>query len=234
MTRVLLRAPLLTNSGYGVHCRQIFDWLNEKKDVDLTVECLNWGDTPWILSSKGSNKKQIMKIMECSKPIDKNNKFDVSFQVQLPDEWDASLAKKNIGVSAFLETDRCSKGWVEACNKMTHIIVPSTFTKNVVKRSGPLLVPITVVPEWFNPTISNVQICEEILEDKRYDVDTNFNVLIVAQLTSQNDNDDRKNLMNTGLKNHHGLQLNPVGTNTILSKNGVSGQKICGQKYRSF
>ena len=33
--RVLLRAPLLTNSGYGVHSRQVFEWLVDKK-IDLT------------------------------------------------------------------------------------------------------------------------------------------------------------------------------------------------------
>ena len=38
---VLLRAPLLTNSGYGVHSRQIFDWLSSRSDVNLVTECLH-------------------------------------------------------------------------------------------------------------------------------------------------------------------------------------------------
>ena len=33
--KVLLRAPLLTNSGYGVHSRQIFEWLYEKQNIEL-------------------------------------------------------------------------------------------------------------------------------------------------------------------------------------------------------
>ena len=52
MKKVLLRAPLLTNSGYGVHSRQIFEWLNNRDDVDLTVECLNWGLTSWVLNQE--------------------------------------------------------------------------------------------------------------------------------------------------------------------------------------
>ena len=48
--KVLLRAPLLTNSGYGVHSRQIFDWLNTRDDIELVVECLQWGRTSWILA----------------------------------------------------------------------------------------------------------------------------------------------------------------------------------------
>ena len=35
MKNVLLRAPLLTNSGYGVHSRQIFEWLERKKEINL-------------------------------------------------------------------------------------------------------------------------------------------------------------------------------------------------------
>ena len=34
--KVLLRAPLLTNSGYGVHSRQIFEWLYEKQNIEHT------------------------------------------------------------------------------------------------------------------------------------------------------------------------------------------------------
>ena len=63
MKKVLLRAPLLTNSGYGIHSRQLFSWLYERKDVDLTVECLQWGRTSWILDENQENGifKKIMK-----------------------------------------------------------------------------------------------------------------------------------------------------------------------------
>ena len=33
--KILLRAPLLTNSGYGVHSRQLFDWLYRQKIHNL-------------------------------------------------------------------------------------------------------------------------------------------------------------------------------------------------------
>ena len=53
--KVLLRAPLLTNSGYGVHSRQIFNWLYEREDVELVVECLQWGRTSWLLDGDLEN-----------------------------------------------------------------------------------------------------------------------------------------------------------------------------------
>lgn len=196
MKKVLLRAPLLTNSGYGVHSRQVFEWLHGREDVDLTVECLQWGRTAWILDSKSENGI-IEKIMNCSKPVEKGS-YDISYQVQLPDEWDTTLAKKNVGVTALVETDKCSTEWVDKCNKMDTIIVPSTFTKNVLKRSGVLMKPVFVVPEWFNSVLNNKSTVGKVLNDKRFSKLSNkFNILAIGTLTSQDTIDDRKNLGNT-------------------------------------
>ena len=186
--KVLLRAPLLTNSGYGVHSRQVFEWLLEK-DIELDVECLKWGNTPWILDPDDYDGI-VSKIMLRSKAL--TPPYDVTFQLQLPDEWDPQLGKYNVGMSAFVETDKCNSGWIDCCNKMDTVIVPSTFTKNVVKRSGILNKKIHVVPEWFNENIGK-EVNHDILED----VDTPFNHLIIAQLTAQDTNVDRKNLINT-------------------------------------
>ena len=195
MKKVLLRAPLLTNSGYGVHSRQIFKWL-EQLDIDLTVECLRWGKTSWTLDEKKENGI-FKRIMERAKPLDRGS-YDLSLQVQLPNEWDNSLAKFNIGITAAVETDKCSPKWIEDCNKMDQIIVPSTFTKNVIKRSGPLKTPIFVVQEWFDQKILSRSLIDKTLNDKRFDfIKTNFNILVIAQITSINDNTDRKNLINT-------------------------------------
>lgn len=196
MKKVLLRAPLLTNSGYGVHSRQLFEWLYEREDVDLTVECLQWGRTAWIVNDTVENGIY-KKIMNCSRPV-KEGEYDVSFQVQLPDEWNTKLAKKNIGVTALIETDKCSPEWVDKCNQMDHIIVPSTFTKNVLKRSGPFTKSVTVIPEWFNGDVSNRSLMSKTLSDERYNnIDSNFCILMIGTLTSQIPEDDRKNLVNS-------------------------------------
>ena len=192
--KILLRAPLLTTSGYGVHSRQFFEWL-EEKDIELKVECLNWGMTPWMVNPE-KEAGLVGRIMSKSKQLEPP--YDVSVQVQLPDEWDTKLGKKNIGVSAFVETDRCSQKWVEKCNEMDHIIVPSTFTKNVVRRSGILMTPISVIPEWFNHDVLNKKRSIEIIEkDNRFNFSTDFNFLIISQLTAQTADADRKNIFNT-------------------------------------
>jgi hypothetical protein len=113
MKKVLLRAPLLTNSGYGVHSRQIYEWLEERADVELYVECLHWGFTSWIVDTEaeqGLFGRIMSKAVGNLAEVD----FDVSFQVQLPDEWDTSLARKNVGVTALVETDICNLEWMKS------------------------------------------------------------------------------------------------------------------------
>jgi len=238
MTRkkVLLKAPLLTNSGYGVHSRQIFEWLYEKEDIDLVVECLQWGRTSWILNEKLENGT-IGHIMSCSKPYDKKD-IDIAIQVQLPDEWDENLGKVNIGVTALVETDKCSLAWVEKCNKMDQIIVPSTFTKNVLKRSGGINKPITVIPEWYSPVIEDKNVISNVLNDQRFDSITEpFTILMIGTLTSQLQQDDRKNIVNTikwvseEFKNQKDVAI-LIKTN--FGKGTVSDKKICTEYLKNL
>lgn len=198
MKKVLLRAPLLTQSGYGVHSRQVFEYLyslNGDK-IDLTVEVLNWGRTSWFVNPD-YERGLVGRIMSCSKPID--SKFDVTFQVQLPDEWNKDLGKKNIGITAAVETDVCNPKWVESCNSMDMVVVPSTFTKEVIENSGKINSnKIKVIPEWF----SNVHVEKEKshLEKLAFDnfkISTPLNLMLIGQITGQDSNTDRKNIFYT-------------------------------------
>ena len=119
MSSVIVRGPLLSHSGYGVHSRQIFRWLLNR-GFDVRCQVTPWGMTSWYLGRERLNGL-IGKIMDRSSPPPAQ--ADFSFQIQLPDEWDPSLAKKNIGISAVVETDRCNPDWVLACNKMSAVIV---------------------------------------------------------------------------------------------------------------
>lgn len=190
--KILLRAPLLTLSGYGIHSRQVFEWLETLPGIELNVEILQWGMTPWLLSQE-IDECIVNRIMSKSKEVEKGT-YDYTFQVQLPDEWDDSLGKKNIGISAFVETDRCSQLWVDKCNKMDAVIVPSTFTKTVAQRSGNITTPIHVIPEWYNVNIDNKD-----LKPTKINLPSKFNLLMIGTLTSQNLDDDRKNIL-YGLK----------------------------------
>ena len=92
MKKVLLRAPLLTNSGYGIHSRQLFSWLYNKKDVELTVECVQWGRTPWILDTEQEDDDSTIleqESQEYSADSDSSNEEESAEYSVVPDasEW---------------------------------------------------------------------------------------------------------------------------------------------------
>jgi glycosyltransferase involved in cell wall biosynthesis len=124
-------------------------------------------------------------IMKRTGPI--QGKFDVSVQLQLPNEWDPNLANVNIGMSAFVETDKCNPSWIENCNSMSHIVVPSSFVASTVRNTGNLKVPLSVVPECFPDYVETRQ------DQLDLELQTDFNFLIFGQITGNNPENDRKN-----------------------------------------
>ena len=145
MTHVHIVGPLLSISGYGVHARQLCRWAFAQ-NFHVTTNITRWGNTPWY-TDRTECDGLVDKIMEASQPI--KTKPDVSFQIMLPNEWNAGIAKKNFGVSAIVETDICSQAWVEACRRMDHVIVPSEFAKRCLVNTGLKSKRVSVIPESY-------------------------------------------------------------------------------------
>lgn len=191
---VLLRAPVLTLSGYGTHARQIGEWLlrlEKAGAIDLYCEPLPWGTTTWITNvQRDELSGELMK--RCRKLP---RQADVSFQLQLPNEWDPGRASKvNVGVSAAVETDKAPSDWVEACSKMDYVVFPSEHSKKSVTNAGwsPKPGQCFVISESFPnallaPTDTSV-----------FDPLPAFTFFVFGQMTGQdNSKIDRKNLHNT-------------------------------------
>jgi len=184
--KVIVRGPLLSISGYGVHARQVYRWVKSQTDVEVHAQITPWGNTPFMINPE---LDPIVKmIMNDSTP--KEGKPDISLQIQLPNEWDSSLATRNVGITAAVETDKCNPQWVTHFNQMDACIVPSRFTEGVIRGSGNVTKPLSVVAESFD---------DEIVGDSvfNHDFGTKFNFLVVSQLTSVDGNLDRKNIANT-------------------------------------
>ena len=85
MKSVLLRAPLLTHAGYGVHSRQIAKWLfrvaTETHELDITTEPLPWGKCHLIVDPEAEDGL-IGQILQATN--NKKNFYDVTIQLQLP------------------------------------------------------------------------------------------------------------------------------------------------------
>ena len=182
--KVVIRAPLLSVTGYGVHSRQIFSWAISK-NWDVYSSIVPWGICTYYLDPTILDGL-IGEVMNRSSPVQNP---DISFQVQLPDEWDPELARINIGVTAGVETNLCSQAWVEACKKMHMIIVPSTFTKKTFVDSGVPEHKIIVIPEAHS--------CSDelsfTLDQQLLGLPTTFNFLMFGQVTGDNPENDRKN-----------------------------------------
>jgi hypothetical protein len=190
MKTVVLRGPTLTQSGYGCHARQIARWLLSRKDVDVKFVVTPWGDTPWIVNQDAYNGLA-GEIMKQTVSPEAATGSDVSLQLQLPNEWDPKLSRVNVGITAAVETDKCNREWVDACNSMHSIIVPSQHVKQCLMNTGEISRPLTVIPEAY----SDACVANDI--PKLADFQTTFNFLVFGQLTANNPQSDRKNTFYT-------------------------------------
>ena len=190
---VLLKGPLLTKSGYGVHARQIASWLFDHQDsFDITTQIMPWGVTPWIVDPNESvNGLSVGQLVQAS-----NNKkqfYDISIQIQLPNEWEPFAAGYNVGVTAGVETTVSNPGWITKINQMDLVIVPSEFTKQTFLDTGKVTTPIHVIGESY-PDLFCLSTEPTKLKEKLDNLETEFNFLAVGLLTGNNPENDRKNI----------------------------------------
>lgn len=151
--KVVVRGPLFTQSGYGEYARNLYRVLSQYDEFDITVQATPWGNTPFIMDTKHPDYPILTKGIErVAVEIQQKIKYNISFQIQLPDEWDSSVADFNVGVTAATEVDRITKEWAESCNKMNLIIAMSEHTKKTLL-SSPIEIktPIIVVGSYIRP-----------------------------------------------------------------------------------
>ena len=182
MTHVHIKGPLLSISGYGVHARQICRWAFDQ-DFRVTTDITRWGKTPWYTDRNECNGL-VDKIMEASSPLE--SKPDYSFQIMLPNEWSPTLAKKNFGISAIVEADKCNPNWVVACQRMDHVIVPSEFAKRCLVNTGLKSKRVSVIPEAY------MDDCLTRPIDLDLSFETENNYLVFGQISGDYET-DRKN-----------------------------------------
>ena len=198
--KVILRAPVLTQSGYGVHSRQVarwlFDQMDNRDDLEVFVEPLQWGVTPWVVNTD-AHDGLIGRLVQHSQQSDH---YDVSLQLQLPNEWNPFLADYNIGLTAAVETNKCSPEWVNNVNQMDMVIVPSEFIKSVIHNAGvEVTTKVVVVPEAFTDSCLDGALdnANDKINKSLANVETDFNLLIFGQFCGNNPDNDRKNLAYT-------------------------------------
>jgi len=195
--KIIVRAPVLSRSGYGEHARFVLKALKTKEDIyDIYILNINWGKTGWIYEDNEERRWIDELILKTSAYMQQNNHFDASIQVTIPNEWQ-KMAPFNIGVTAGIETTKVSPQWIEKSHEVDKIITISEHSKNVYlgtsydaqnKETGAMIkdyrckTPIEIVHypvRTFEPA------------DLNLDFETDFNFLTVSQWGP------RKNIENT-------------------------------------
>lgn len=203
---LLLRGPVETRSGYGSHTRDLVKSLYDMNMFNIKIDSTNWGNTPRT-------------ALDLNKEFDKWVKDnivtqidvipDIFIQVTVPNEF-TKVGKFNIGITAGIETNAIPKEWVDGCNRMDAIIVPSNFSREVMLSSvynetdnltkklikqHKIETPIFVLFEGANTDIYNDKPeTDNKITKKLDDISTGFNFLFVGHWLKGDLGEDRKNV----------------------------------------
>ena len=122
---MLICAPVSSRSGYGDHARDLVRSFIEHNKYDIEILDVPWGDCP---RNALDNEKDINIISRILKTNQVNRQPDVYIDIRIPNEFQ-QYGKFNIGITAGIETTAVSNAWIDGCNKMDLIIVPSEHSK---------------------------------------------------------------------------------------------------------
>ena len=124
---MLICAPVTSRSGYGNHARDLTTSFLDLNKYDIKILDVRWGETPRnALNKDNKNDKRILDCILSQPQLDKQP--DIYVDIRIPNEFE-TFGKVNIGITAGIETTAVSQTWLEGCNKMDLIIVPSEHSK---------------------------------------------------------------------------------------------------------
>ena len=211
---VLICAPFTSRSGYGDHARSIFYALHQSEKYEIKLLDVRWGDTPRnFLQKDNSTHKLVLDAILDSQQL--NTQPDIYIDIRIPNEFE-TYGKYNIGITAGIETNAISTKWVEGCNKMDLVIVPSNHSRegivNVVydkmqnlpdgkqQKVGELRVDKTVevifegTDETIFKSLKVNEINKSILNKINTIVEEDFAFLFVGQWVKGGYGEDRKDI----------------------------------------
>jgi glycosyltransferase involved in cell wall biosynthesis len=200
MNKILITAPVYSQSGYGVHARTLIAAVKdlfEKEDCEFQL-FLN--TTHW---SKSTNLDDFEDFDFCrfleknfEKAVnEKTATFDIHLQVAPVHEFKI-MAPVNIGFTALVETDRISSEYLSIINKMSKVVVLSDFNIDIIRNSLTDKMRLTGIVKKANyPFIEN-------LSTKKIDLDitTKFNFITVCQISPRKNFDAT---LNTFIETFH-------------------------------
>ena len=198
---LVFQGPIFTRSGYGDHCRDLMKSLRKMDKYDIKIVPLRWGNTP---QNQIDGESEFGRWMLERVIPQLDYKPNVFVQVSVANEFEPK-GEYNIGVTAGVETTIAPKDFIDGCNKMDLIIVPSNFTKQNIggtvyqqqdQASGQIVgelrvtKPIHVLFEGVDTEIFSKGTGKDVLANVKED----FNFLIVGHWLKGDLGQDRKDI----------------------------------------
>ena len=197
--RIIVRAPVLSMSGYGEQSRFALRALRKHEDkFDIFIVPIPWGNTNWINDNDEERQWMDHHIRRTAELLSSEDQpqFDMSLQITIPNEWE-DIARINVGYTAGIETTRVAPGWFEKANMMDRVIVVSNHAKNVFMSSA----YEAINKKDGKKTMLKLETPMEVVsypvrhfeKDETFNIDLehDFNYLLMAQWSQ------RKNIENT-------------------------------------
>ena len=126
---LVFQGPLSSRSGYGDHARDLVRSLIIMDRFDVKIIDLRWGDCP-----RNALTHDDVDITSRFLTQNLETQPDVFVQISVPNEFQ-NIGKYNIGITAGIETTNCAPQWIEGCNRMDLVIVPSNHAKTVFEKT---------------------------------------------------------------------------------------------------
>ena len=125
---MLICAPVTSRSGYGDHARDLVHSFIKHDKYDIKIMDVRWGECPRNALNQNDEKDKLIINRILPQPkVDRHP--DVYVDIRIPNEFQ-TWGKVNIGITAGIETNVVSEKWLEGCNKMDLVIVPSQHSKD--------------------------------------------------------------------------------------------------------
>jgi glycosyltransferase involved in cell wall biosynthesis len=199
---LLFQGPVATRSGYGDHARDLLKSIFAMEKYDVKIAPTRWGDTPQNQIDPNTEFGQRV-LSNIVTKLDRQP--DVFVQVTVANEF-KPMGKYNIGVTAGVETTIAPQEFINGCNKMDLIIVPSEFSKDVLVKSAfkevdkqtqkeirvlKLEKPIEVLFEGIDLSVYTGKSKDTTILDS---IESDFNFLFVGHWLQGNLGEDRKDI----------------------------------------
>ena len=196
--KILLKGPVLTQSGYGEQTRFALRSIRSREDLfDIYIQPTQWGTTGWSRAFDEERQWIDQKVHQTAEYIQQGGTFDYSLQSLIPNEFE-KIAKVNLGYTAGVETTKVHHDWILKPNQTVNkIITTSNHTRDVLLNTQYTAVDKNTNQEVklnLNIPVKTVNYCVkqyDELPSLELELKHDINFLCVAQWSP------RKNIENT-------------------------------------